>query len=140
MRTVNNLLIEASKKLIGLTATPNLDADLILCHVLDWSRIDLISKKYDEIPDDSADYFEKLIQERVGGKPVQYIVGVQEFMGLDFEVSEDVLIPRPDTEILIETILNIVNEKTGLRILDIGTGSGAIPIALASFLKDAKIW
>jgi len=140
MLTVHQLLINAAKELVGLTPTPNLDAELVLCHVLGWTRIDLILKKYDEVSESNVKQFKQLIQERVDGKPVQYIVCFQEFMGLNFEVSEDVLIPRPDTEILIETIVNILKGRNNLRILDIGTGSGAIPIALAAFIKDAMLW
>lgn len=140
MLTINELLLTATKELLNLTPTPNLDAELILCYVLDLDRVGLILKKYDNVSQEQADIYKKLIKERIDGKPVQYIVGVQEFMGLEFEVSEDVLIPRPDTEILIETILKEVEGRKNLKILDIGTGSGAIPVSLARFIKDALLW
>ena len=80
-----------------------------------------------------------MIKERLNERPIAYIIGNREFMGLDFFVKEGVLIPRPDTETLVEEIINICNNKSELNILDIGTGSGAITISLAKYLNDAHV-
>ena len=85
--------------------------------------------------------FDAFIGERAKGKPLQYITGHQEFMGLDFVVSPDVLIPRQDTKALVETVLNYVEdtESKKTEILDIGTGSGCIAISLAAYIKNCRV-
>jgi len=140
MLNIDQLLKNAAVKLMQVSPTANLDAELILCHVLGCTRVDLILKKYDIVSEELSSAYETLIEERLSGNPVSYIVGKQEFMGLDFEVNKHVLIPRPDTEILIEQLVGLVDSKVPINVLDIGTGSGAIPIALAHFLKHAKAW
>ncbi len=140
MLTIDQLLKNAAVKLMEISPTANLDAELILCYVLGCTRVDLILKKYDIVSEELSSAYETLIEERFSGNPVSYIVGKQEFMGLDFEVNKHVLIPRPDTEILIEQLVDLVDSNVPINVLDIGTGSGAIPIALAHFLKHAKLW
>ncbi|HAS91182.1 MAG TPA: hypothetical protein DCS12_02675, partial [Clostridiales bacterium] len=80
-----------------------------------------------------------MAEKRNNGYPLQYITNSQEFMGLDFYVQEGVLIPRPDTETLVETVINIVKERYNkeIKILDLGTGSGAIAISLAYYLRNS---
>ena len=81
----------------------------------------------------------EMIERRAAGEPVQYITGRQEFYGLDFEVNRDVLIPRPETELLVETALELLGEKSArARLLDVGTGSGCIAIAILHQLREAR--
>jgi release factor glutamine methyltransferase len=122
-----------------------LAAELLLMHVLGCDRAYLYTNPELELAPGVAQGYFALIAERASGKPTQYITGHQEFWGLDFEVTPDVLIPRPETEHLVETVLELVAsgrvEIRGrrLRVVDVGTGSGCIAIALASELPEARI-
>ena len=120
--------------------TPRLDGEVILAHLLDCKRIDLILK-HDEVLDKEQEReYIKRINLRAQGMPVQYITGNQEFMGLDFHVTPDVLIPRPDTEILVEEAIQEASlMDKPLIIVEIGTGSGAIALSLAHYIKDAQV-
>ncbi|HOM03188.1 MAG TPA: peptide chain release factor N(5)-glutamine methyltransferase [Acetivibrio sp.] len=122
--------------------TPVLEAGVLLCHVLNVDRSFLYSHDDYNMTDEEQEKFVSLLEERIKGKPLQYITGHQEFMSLDFIVTPDVLIPRQDTETLVETVLRHIKD-TGLknaRILDIGTGSGCIAVSLAYFLKDSGVF
>lgn len=121
---------------------PKLDVELILCYLLQKDRIYLHLNKKAEVSQDIEDKFYILAAKRNEGYPLQYITNSQEFMGLDFYLQEGVLIPRPDTETLVETVINMVKEKYNnqkIKILDLGTGSGAIAISLAYYLKNAFV-
>ena len=111
---------------------PRLDAELLLAHVLKCSRIDLYVHFKKEVSLSQRELYKELIQRRYHREPLQYITGVQEFFGLSFLTNPSVLIPRPETELMIEIakkILTNVEEKYSL--LDIGTGSGCLAITLA---------
>jgi release factor glutamine methyltransferase len=129
-----------------------LAAELLLLHVLGRDRVWVYAHPEEIISaGDEARYF-ALIARRAAGEPTQYLTGKQEFWGLDFEVTRDVLIPRPETEHLIEVALDRlavrelragrprITTGDGLRIADIGTGSGCIAITLAKELPGAKFW
>jgi len=122
---------------------PFLDVQLILSHLLQKDRIYLHLHRKDEIDEDTAKKFYEMAAKRNEGYPLQYMTNSQEFMGLDFYVQEGILVPRPDTEILTEKIINIVNKDSlkdkDINILDIGTGSGAIAVSLGHYLKNSKI-
>ena len=121
---------------------PKLDVELILCYLLQKDRIYLHLNKKVEVSQDIEDKFYILAAKRNEGYPLQYITNSQEFMGLDFYLQEGVLIPRPDTETLVETVINMVKEKYNnqkIKILDLGTGSGAIAISLAYYLKNSFV-
>ncbi len=122
---------------------PFLDVQLILSHLLQKDRIYLHLHRKDEIDEDTAKKFHEMAAKRNEGYPLQYMTNSQEFMGLDFYVQEGILVPRPDTEILTEKIINIVNKDSlkdkDINILDIGTGSGAIAVSLGHYLKNSKI-
>lgn len=110
-----------------------LEALLFLCHGFGISRAQVLSRLRDAAP--SSDAFESLLARRLSGEPVAYILGEREFYGLALQVNPAVLIPRPETELLVDTALTLKPQ----RILEIGTGSGAIAIALAHSLPDASI-
>ncbi len=121
--------------------SPHLDAEVIMAFLLEKDRSYLFMYPEKEISPSIYEKYLSLIESRKKGKPVSYIVENQEFMNLDFFVNEKVLIPRPDTEILVETIVNALKEKsTKTRILDLGCGSGAISVSLAYYLPLASVW
>lgn len=118
--------------------TSRLDAEVLLAHVLGLERLQLHMYPAVEVESLSANLFQDLVQRRTQGEPVAYLTGHQEFMGLDFQVSADVLIPRPETELLVESVLAYLQEgaadgQSNNRPLaaDIGTGSGCIAVSLA---------
>jgi len=118
---------------------PRLHAELLLAHSLNFSREELYRNLHRQLVQSEKETLEKMIQRRILGEPLQYILGHQEFWSINFQVDPRVLIPRPETELLVEQSLLILS-KTSFRqipsILEIGTGSGAIVIALAKEVKD----
>ncbi|MFZ5968871.1 MAG: peptide chain release factor N(5)-glutamine methyltransferase [Bacillota bacterium] len=122
--------------------TPLLDAEVLLCDVLKMDRLYLYIHRDKELTCDQEARFQEMMQQRIAGKPVQYIINKQEFMGLDFYVEEGVLIPRPDTEILVEAVVNWIKEHGNqkVKIADIGTGSGAITVSLAVYIEKSHIY
>lgn len=142
--TIQDALNKAVKAIEKTEAfTPLLDAEVLLCHTLHTDRLFLILHRDKELTQEQVDYFHGLIQKRLKGVPVPYLTKRQEFMGLDFYVAEGVLIPRPDTEILVETVIRIaksINTKSILQIVDIGTGSGAISVSLATYIPNVLIY
>lgn len=118
---------------------PRLDAEVLLCHVLRCSKVTLLA--YPERPVSPAELrqYQQLIERRAAGWPVAYLVGNKEFMGLDFIVTPDVLIPRPDTELMVETALQLLKDHPQPRLVDVGTGSGAVAVSLAYYLPNARV-
>ena len=121
--------------------SPALDVELILCYLLQKDRIYLHLNKKTQVSEDIKDKFYELVQKRNEGYPLQYITNSQEFMDLNFYVQEGVLIPRPDTETLVEKVIEIAKKKYNnkIKILDLGTGSGAIAVSLAYYLKNSVV-
>lgn len=122
-----------------------LAAEILLMHMLGCDRGYLYTHPEKEIPQETIDGYLQLIHERATGKPTQYITGHQEFWGLDFEVTPDVLIPRPETEHVVEQMLELAarqghGKDARLRIVDVGTGSGCIALALASEFPRAILF
>src|SRR5215468_5288035 len=131
-------------------SSDTLAAELLLLHATNRERTFLYSHPETELTEDETAAFQNLLDRRISGVPVQHLTGKQEFWGLSFEVTPDVLIPRPETEHLIEVALDRLtlrelragrpnkNDGSGLLIADIGTGSGCIAIALAKELRQAQ--
>ena len=115
--------------------TYQLDCEILISQVFKKNRIDMILNSSKKLSDKQIILFNDLIEQRSKKKPVAYLIGKKEFWKYEFEVTKDVLIPRPDTEILIEQTLKITNHKSRLKILDIGIGSGCI---LLTILKERK--
>jgi release factor glutamine methyltransferase len=111
----------------------------LLLHVLEKNKAWLLAHLDEEFPEDQAARFTELIERRFLGEPIQYITGDQEFYGLPFRVTDDVLIPRPETEHLVEKALELAGRFARPRIVDVGTGSGAIAAALAHKMPKARI-
>ncbi|PCE24575.1 protein-(glutamine-N5) methyltransferase, release factor-specific [Paraburkholderia acidicola] len=116
-----------------------LEARILLGHVLGWRRTELITRSDEPLDAAPVDRFRALEARRVAGEPVAQLIGSREFFGLDFEVTPDVLIPRPETELLVETALAVLVGRRAPRVLDLGTGTGAIAVAIASERPDARI-
>ena len=116
-----------------------LDAETLLLHLLKQNRAWLLGHGDDEAPVNTQDSFAALIARRQAGEPIQYITREAEFFGLPFAVAPAVLIPRPETEHLVEEVIRLARAFAEPRIADIGTGSGAIAVALAHSLPKAHI-
>ena len=115
-----------------------LEAGSLLAHALNRDRTYLLTHANDMVTSEQLDRYRTLIARRSAREPLQYIVGYQEFFKLTFEVTPDVLIPRPETEIIVETALELADGERALSILDVGTGTGCIVISLLNELKNAR--
>ncbi len=135
---IRTLLAQATQRLAGLP-TARRDAEVLLQHVLGRDRAWLVAHSDDAVTAAQAAQYKRWILRRAAQEPVQYIVGEQEFWGLRLRVTPDVLIPRPETEHLVEAALERLPEGQSVRIADIGTGSGAIAIALAASRPLAQV-
>lgn len=140
-RTYRELLKEGISLLkSGGIADAPIDAELLLLHIIGKPRSFLFLHGNDLCRAEDADRYADLIDRRRRGEPAQYITGCQEFMGLEFRVDPSVLIPRQDTETLVEKALEAAENMPGaLRILDMCCGSGAIAVSMASFLPDVRV-
>ena len=139
--TIRDIIIKYSQELEIISDTPRLDVEIFLQKALgDVDRIYIHLNLNKELTKEQYDEFLGYINDRINGRPVAYIVGNREFMGLDFFVKEGVLIPRPDTETLVEEIIQLCkNKNEEINIVDIGTGSGAITVSLAKYIENSKI-
>ena len=128
-------LLKSAANMLADSPSPLLDARVLLAHAMDKSDAALIF----DMPDEKEmALFNEYIEKRKTGIPVSYIIGEKEFMGLRFKLNQDTLIPRPDTECLVEKVLEL-NNFSSPYILDLCTGSGCIGISLAYFLKDCRV-
>jgi release factor glutamine methyltransferase len=114
-----------------------LDARVLVMHALHMTRVQLITQDDRVIDSDEAERLTALFRRRIAGEPIAYLVGTREFYGLDFDVTSDVLIPRPETELLVELAIERMAPRA--RVLDMGTGSGAIAVAIAHARPDAAV-
>lgn len=124
--------------------SPRLDADVLLCHVLDCPRLQLYLDLERPLSEDELERARALVRRRAAHEPIAYIIGVKEFAGRDFKVGPGVLIPRPDTEILVEQVGRLLLEKFGseegpLRILEFGIGSGTIAVSLLADIPNLHV-
>jgi len=135
MHSIRSALLQAQ---VQLNNSPRLEAidarfesQLLLQHLLNANRAWLIAHENDTLPTDVLAKFDQLVNRRADGEPIAYILGSREFYGLTLTVTPATLIPRPDTEILVDIALNKIAANTPLQILDLGTGTGAIALAIA---------
>ena len=146
-QTIAQLLDWAASELAAADlASPRLDAEVLLAHSLGINRAGLYARLHNVLSLAQIAAFQQGLRRRLRHEPVQYITGTQEFWSLEFMVDPRVLIPRPETEVVVETALRLLSQGSSLRppipsrVLDIGTGSGCIAIALATELPTADIW
>lgn len=132
---INAALSEGAKRLRAVSDVPLLESRILMEKATGLDRLGLIKKGGDELEGDEEKRYFLLLGDRLTGRPIAYIIGHKEFMGLDFFVDENVLIPRPDTETLVQAAL----ESGKRRILDIGTGSGAVAVSLARLNPLAEV-
>jgi release factor glutamine methyltransferase len=136
----DDFTIQAGASVQALLTGLPLDAlenRILLCHATGLSRVQLITRADQGLGADEAARLAELVRRRLAGEPIAYIVGKREFFGLDFAVSEAVLIPRPDTELIVELAIERLPQRG--RLLDMGTGSGAIAVAIAHSRPDALV-
>lgn len=116
-----------------------LDTEILLCDVMQFNRSKIYAHPQQLIPDDKSVLFKSLIEQRRQGHPIAHLTGKKEFWSLELAISKETLIPRPETECLVEASLQMIPDEASFSILDLGTGSGAIAIAIASERPNSKI-
>ena len=131
--------MDTVRSAIAQSGLPLLEATMIVGHVLNVSRAWMIAHDTDTIPADRLLQIQAMCKRRLSGEPMAYILGQREFMGLVFKTNPSVLIPRPDTELLVETAINLVKDRADVTVLDMGTGSGAIAVSIAHYCSLAKV-
>ena len=137
MTTIAALLREASSQLE--TETPRLDAELLLGFVLGKNSAWFMAHGDDALPLPAEERFLALLGRRIVGEPIAHLIGLRGFWTLDLAVTADTLIPRPETELLVELAISKCAKDKKLRILDLGTGTGAIALAIASECRNAEV-
>jgi release factor glutamine methyltransferase len=138
--TIKSALADAAKLIHPASPSPLLDAELLLCKVLSKNRTYLRAWPERELSAEHQDAFFELIEQRRNGHPIAYLTGHREFWSREFEISSDALIPRPETELLIELALNLIPCDKPCRIIDLGTGSGIIAVTLAAERPQASVF
>src|SRR3989344_1910703 len=138
---VGKALLWATNKLRNKSRSPGLDAEVLLSQILKKDKAWLFANANNNLTIKQLNKFRNLIRKRANHWPVAYLTGHKEFFGLDFKVNPDVLIPRPETELLVELALNRISNRESRieNIIDVGTGSGCIVIAIAKNVKNQNI-
>ena len=132
--------LEAARARLAATSkNPRRDAGLLLAHVLGCDQTALLTHPERLLSTAEWQQFDRLVERRLISEPMQYLTGEQEFFGLSFEVSPAVLIPRPETEHLVEAVLERFGREEEIRIIDVGTGSGAIAVSLAHAMPRSRV-
>jgi release factor glutamine methyltransferase len=139
--TIASLLSSATKMLAeaGVDDAP-LNAELMLAQVLGLSRTSLVTESSSPVPDEAREIFLGMLQRRSQREPLQHILGEAHFYGLVFTVNSDVLVPRPETELLVEQAVEFLRTRRNSQVFDFGTGSGCIPITIAKEVPEVRIW
>ena len=130
-KTIAALLRNASDRLVAVSNTSHLDAEILLAHALSKPRSYLYAWPEQMLDSSQSQPFAALIERRLSGEPIAYILGRREFWSLELVVTPATLIPRPETELLVELALERIPPSGGMRVADLGTGSGAIALAIA---------
>jgi release factor glutamine methyltransferase len=136
---IEELLAGADELLGAVSGSPRLDAELLLGHVLGLGRAALRARRDHPVAADAAACFGALLRRRAAGEPLAYLTGRRAFWTLELSVGPGVLVPRPETELLVETALERLAGHPGPAVLDLGTGSGAIALAIAAELPAAEV-
>lgn len=139
MNKIQSVLAASASTLREISDSADLDVEVLLCHILKKNRSYLRTWPERQLNNSQLDQFTHLLKQRQQGQPIAYITGIREFWSRDFYVNPDVLIPRPDTETLIELCLQLIQRKPDAKLIDLGTGSGAIAITLAAECPQLKV-
>jgi release factor glutamine methyltransferase len=137
--TVASALGHGVRSLIGHTSSPQLDAEVLLCRALGLDRAALIVRGAEPLADPDLEVYRDLLEQRRDGMPVAYLTGRREFWSLPLKVTPAVLVPRPETELLVEVALEHVPQSEERAVLDLGTGSGAVALAIAGERPRARV-
>jgi release factor glutamine methyltransferase len=140
--TLHEHLADARRALVDAGFSPQdaaIDAEVLARYVLGWDRATLLTRGGERASAEFFAEYDAALRRRLAREPVAYITGHREFWGLDFEVTRDVLIPRPETELIVEAALEIVERSRPARLLDVGTGSGCLAVSLATELPRARV-
>jgi release factor glutamine methyltransferase len=129
--SIEKALSAATEKLHGVSEAPRLEAELLLARAIDMPRSFLFAHPEDELDDDALQRLDEAVARRLAGEPMAYITGSKEFWSMELAVSPATLVPRPETELLVDIALRDIPRKAEWQILDLGTGSGAIALAIA---------
>ncbi len=138
-KTIQSLLQLATQQLNAFSDSARFDVELLLCHCLNKPRSFLFTYPEKTVSNNQYQLFQQLLERRCTGEPLAYLIGYRDFWSLRLKVTKDTLIPRPETELLIETCLALLPNDKAISIVDLGTGSGAIALALASEYSKAKV-
>ena len=137
--SISNAILEGTEVLRGAgVAEARRESGSLLVHAIGRDRTFIVTHAGELLDTAAIEVFRKLIERRAAGEPLQYLTGHQEFFKLDFEVTPDVLIPRPETELIVEIGLELLKGNAGPFIADLGTGSGCVAISLLYELRDAR--
>lgn len=139
MQDIQSVLTSSANSLQAISDSAVLDAEVLLCHVLGKNRSYLRTWPEKPLNNEQLNQFSDLLKLRQQGQPIAYITGQKEFWSRDFHVDSNVLIPRPDTETLIELCLQLIAHKPDAKLIDLGTGSGIIAITLAAEYPQLKV-
>lgn len=137
--TTAEALHAAAKRLIGTTDSPRLDAEVLMAFVIRSTRLDLLAHPERHLSESRWRSFQALVERRRRGLPIPYLTGHQEFFGLDFRITQAVLVPRPFTESLAAAVVDVLPLSYHGTIIDIGTGSGVIAVTIATALPKARV-
>lgn len=132
--------VREAQTLAAMAGLPTLEARMLLTHVTGLSRTQLITRDGEHLTPAQRDTLATLLARRLAGEPMAYLLGEREFFGRPFHVTPDVLIPRPDTEVAVEAVLARLASVRAPRVLDLGTGSGALAVTIACERTDADVW
>lgn len=140
LATVKAAVDCAAQRLAGsITETPRLDAEVLMAFELRWTRARLFAHWDEDVPEGALDHYLGLVERRAAGEPVAYIRNMKEFLGLDFYVDPRVLIPRPETELLVGRAAAWLRSRPHATVVDVGTGSGAIAVGILRACPDVRL-
>lgn len=140
MPTFRDVLLDAKQRLSSISTSASLDTQLLLAEVVGASRSHVIAHPEKELTIEQARQFESLIKRRAQGEPIAYILGRKAFYDREFFVNSSVLIPRPETEHLLEIALDFARQRNNVVAVDIGTGSGVLAVTFAANVPDATVY
>ncbi len=136
---IKDLICRMQDQLAGVTDVPGLEARLLLGKALEKDEVFILTHRDRPLSDEQTISAMLLLKQRINHKPIAYILGHKEFMSMDFVVNEAVLIPRPDTECVVEEAVKLLSVTSTATLLDIGTGSGCIAVSMAKMLPDVQV-